>query len=150
VQTSIAEELLQRDALDASDAAKSDLASGNVNEHVLSLLAALTERFRISVSLIKTGHPVGSHAPSGRENDHYFYRAFDVIAVDDVSIAEYPDAASAVAVGNYLLQLAGDARPARVMGPSAWLSALGPGDRTGFRDDEFATAIDTDHVHIGF
>ena len=143
-------ELLQRDALDASDTARADLESGEVDGRLVSLLTALTQRFRICVSLIKTGHPMGPRSASGRENDHFFYRAFDVVAVDDVPLLEQPDSPSAVGVGNYLIDLVGDKRPARVMGPAAWLAALGPGDRTGFRDDEFATSVHSDHLHIGF
>jgi len=47
------------------------------------------------------------------------------------------------------MSLEGDQRAARVMGPAAWHRALGAGDRTGFRDDDFANQIHADHLHIG-
>jgi len=36
------------------------------------------------------------------------------------------------------------------MGPVEWHAALGPGDRTGFRNDRFANSVHHDHLHIGF
>jgi hypothetical protein len=136
--------------LEATADATRDLMSGHVDARILALLDMLTDRFDIRVTMIKTGHPLGASTPGGRENDHFFYRAFDIDAVDGVPLGEQPDAPSVVAVGELLMALTGDERPARVLGPAAWLAALGPGDRTGFRDDAFATGIHADHLHIGF
>jgi hypothetical protein len=74
----------------------------------------------------------------------------DIVAIDGVAVADAPAAPVLVEVGRFLMSRTGDARPARVMGPAEWLQALGPGDRSGFRDDEFATQIHRDHLHIGF
>lgn len=147
---SAVEELLRCASLEASERARADLASGRVDRRVVSLLANLTSVFRIRVSVIKTGHPMGPLSPAGRENDHYFFRAFDITDVDGAAIAEAPTAPATVSLGNHLIGLDGDARPTRVMGPAAWLDALERGDRAGFRDDAHATAIHADHVHIGF
>jgi hypothetical protein len=142
--------LLLSENLEASDAARADLESGRVDRRLVSVLAALVERHRIRVSTIKTGHPMGRRSPAGRENDHFFYRAADIDAVDGEAVEENPTGGGMVAVGNSLMALRGDERPARVMGPTAWHQALGKGDRSGFRSDDFADSIHRDHLHVGF
>lgn len=142
--------LLNSANLDASEAARADLESGRVHAPLVALLARLIERHQIRVSTIKTGHPMGPLSPGGRENDHYFYRAVDITAVDGVSVADDSTSAGVLTVGQILTELRGADRPARVMGPTEWQRALGSGDRTGFRSDDFANAIHRDHLHIGF
>jgi hypothetical protein len=144
------EELLTRRTLELSAPARADLSSGRADPRVVSLIADLTSVFRVRVSSIKTGHPLGPLSPAGRENDHYFFRAFDISDVGGMAIAAAPTAPATVALGNRLVGLVGEMRPARVMGPAAWLAALAPGNRRGFRDDPHATAIHADHLHIGF
>ena len=146
----LAVDLVNASNLDAPDVVRAELASGRVDERLVAVLAALTARHSIRVSVIKTGHPMGSQSPAGRENDHYFFRAADITAMDGVAIGKDPEAAVIVEVGRYLMSLKGNARPARVMGPARWLAALGDGNRTGFRDDAFAVQIHADHLHIGF
>lgn len=142
--------LWQSTNLEASDTALADLASGRVDDRLIGVLMNLSQHHRVHVTMIKTGHPMGPYSPAGRENDHFFYRAADVAAIDGTPIETDPVADGAVAVGNMLIQLHGVGRPARVMGPAAWHAALGDGDRTGFRNDDFANAIHHDHLHIGF
>ena len=142
--------LLGSPNLAISDAARADLASGRVDQRLVSLLSRLTQHHEIRVTTIKTGHPMGYRSPGGRENDHYFYRAADITDVDGSPLESEPASDGAVAVGRLLMELTGDARPARVMGPVEWHDALGSGDRTGFRDDDFANEIHRDHLHIGF
>lgn len=142
--------LLESSRLEASDVARADLESGQVDSRLVSLLARLTERHRIRVTTIKTGHPMGPRSPGGRENDHYFYRAADITAIDGCPVESDPISASLLQVGRTLMELRGAARPERVMGPAEWQRALGSGDRTGFREDEFAAAIHRDHLHVGF
>lgn len=142
--------LLDSDNLKASQAARADLESGRVDQRLVSLLARLARQHQIRVTTIKTGHPMAERSPAGRENDHYFYRAADITEVDGCSVASDPTSASLRHVGQTLMQLSGTARPARVMGPDEWQRTLGSGARTGFRNDEFATSIHRDHLHIGF
>jgi hypothetical protein len=144
------EEILRSPNLEASEAALADLRSGSVDERLVALLRSLIESHGLRVPTIKTGHAMGPTSPGGRQNDHYFYLALDITAVDGVLVRDAPTAPATVALGRKLLGLRGEARPARVMGPAEWLAALGPGDHTGFRDDEFATKIHRDHLHIGF
>lgn len=146
----MAADLVIASNLDAPDAVRADLASGRVDERLVAILAALLAGHSIRVPVIKSGHPMGSHSPAGRENDHFFFRAADITAVHGVAISEDPEAPATIEVGRYLMSLEGDARPARVMGPARWLAALGDGDRRGFRDDPFALEIHADHLHIGF
>lgn len=147
---SVLSDLLRSSNFEAPGEVRKDLASGQVDKRLVALLAALAERHAVRVSVVKTGHPMGSHSPAGRENDHFFFRAADITAIDGVSIGVRPTASGAVAVGTYLMALEGEARPTRVMGPSQWLEALGSGDRGGFREDEFACRIHADHLHLGF
>ncbi len=142
--------LLQSENLEASNAARADLVSGRVDTRLVLLLSRLTQHHQIGVATIKTGHPMGPRSPAGRENDHYFYRAADITEVDGHPVGSDPTSDGIVNVGRMLMELRGDARPARVMGPVEWQGALGSGDRTGFRDDEFANEIHRDHVHLGF
>lgn len=142
-------ELLNCANLSAPEPVRLDLASGRVDPRLLALLSSLLQRHALELSVIKTGHPMGPMSPAGRENDHLFFRAADIVAVDGLAIATSPVAEGVVDVGRYLMSVRGDARASRVMGPQEWLAALGAGDRSGFRDD-FATRIHSDHLHIGF
>ena len=143
-------DVLDSRRLEAGAAVRADLRSGKVDARLVELLASLLERHSLAISMIKSGHPMGPTSPAGRENDHFFFRAADIVGVDGVLFADDPVSPGAIALGRHLLRLEGDRRPARVMGPAAWLASLGDGDRAGFRDDEFATEIHRDHVHIGF
>jgi hypothetical protein len=142
--------LLLSGNLEASDAARADLESARVDPRLVAVLAVLVERHRIRVSMIKTGHPMGPRSQAGHDNDHYFYRAADIDEVDGEPVATHPAAPGVAAIGRLLMALRGETRPARMMGPTGWHEALGSGDRTGFRSDEFTDEIHRDHLHIGF
>lgn len=143
-------DLLATPNLELSAGARTDLASGLVHPPLVSLLAHLAEGRRIRISMIKTGHPLGARTPGGKENDHFFYRAADLTHVGGIAVLAEPTAAGLVAIGRLLMSTEAPLRPARVMGPEAWQRALGPGDRTGFRSDEFANRVHADHLHLGF
>jgi hypothetical protein len=142
--------LLESQNLNASEAARTDLESGRVDQRLVTVLARLIARHQIRVTTIKTGHPMGPQSPTGRDNDHYFYRAADITEIDGHPIESNPTTTASVDVGRMLMAMNDSARPVRVMGPAEWQQALGEGDRTGFRNDEFATSIHRDHLHIGF
>lgn len=143
-------DLLTKPTVELSDAARTDVASGLVHAPLVWLLLHLAEEHRIRISLIKTAHPLGPRTPGGKENDHFFYRAVDITHVDGPAVLNQPTAAGLVAIGRLLIAAELPMRPARVMGPEPWQRALGPGDRTGFRSDEFANRIHADHLHLGF
>jgi hypothetical protein len=143
------ERLIGNAELSLSDHAFRDLAGGRVGAKLLTILATLLSSHSISVRLIKSGHPMGPVSPAGRRNDHYFYGALDIDAVDDLPVDGNGSAAGLVDVGHLLMGLAPERRANLVMGPAEWHQALGGGDTTGFRDDSFANAIHSDHLHIG-
>lgn len=147
--TEIRDPLLRSIRLVASSAARSDLQSGRVDPALVSVLASAVERFAFEVRTIKTGHPMGPVSPAGRLNSHYFYCAADIYAVDGHDVATRPIPAPIVRFGRWLMSLDEALRPRRVMGPGVWHAALGPGDRRGFRDDDFANQIHDDHLHLG-
>jgi len=92
---------------------------------------------------------MGPTSPSGRDNGHYFYRAADIYAVDGHPAAERPIHGLVVAAGQWPMALPADVRAREVTGPGVWHAALGPGDRSGFRDDTFANLVHDDHLYIG-
>lgn len=128
--------------------ARADLESGLVDERLVHILRSLLDRHRLSVRLIKTGHPMGPTSPAGVPNAHYDFRAMDIDAVDGLRVADNPTAPALISVGRILMRLRGAARPTSVMGPAPWHEALGPGDRVGFRRDDYATGVHHDHLHI--
>ena len=144
------EELLASPNYNASAHARCDLESGLVDARLVETLLALVRAHRISVSLIKTGHPMGAVTPSGRPNDHFYYRATDVTAVDGRDIGDDPIAAAAIDVGRILHALPIETRPDRIMGPDAWQRALGYSREDGFISDPFHNEIHADHLHLGF
>lgn len=142
--------LLVTPNIELSDGARTDLASGLVHPPLVALLAYLADAHRIRINLIKTGHPLGPRTPGGKVNDHFFHKAADITHVDGFAVLDHPTSDGLVAVGQLLMAARPPLRPARVMGPWAWQRALGPGDRIGFRDDDFANRIHADHLHVGF
>jgi hypothetical protein len=147
--TEIRDRLLCSAQLIASSAARSDLESGRVSPALVLLLASAVESFALEVKTIKTGHPLGPVSPGGKLNSHYFYCAADIHAVDMHDVGSRPIPEPVVQLGRWLMSLETALRPTRVMGPEAWHAALGPGDRRGFRNDEFANQIHHDHLHLG-
>lgn len=141
--------LLRSPNLDASEAAYADLASGLVDPRLVEVLAGMLARHRLRIEMIKTGHPLGPHSRAGVENSHYFYRAADIYAVDGQRVSQRPVPAAVIDAGHWLMALPPRKRLSTVMGPASWHAALGPGDRTGFRDDDFANRVHHDHLHLG-
>ena len=64
------------------------------DRRVISLLAAAATAHRIEVSVIKTGHGMYV-AGTNRVSNHYFGRAVDIVAVDDVEVGPTNQAAIA-------------------------------------------------------
>lgn len=137
-------------SLDLSDVAQADWDSGLVDGRLVKLLVRLAHEYEVRVRLIKTGHPMGPRSPAGRENDHFFCRAADIDAVNGLPVEAAPASPALVAVGHLLMGLTSPLRPARVMGPADWHTALGEGDRSGFRTDTFANDVHHDHLHVGY
>lgn len=130
--------------------ALADLASAEVDPRLRRLVEVLLRDHVLNVRRVRTGHPLGPVTPGGRDNDHYFYRAVDLAAVDGHPVVARPIAEPVVALGRTLLTLPAALRPTSVLGPGEWHAALGGGRRTGFRDEPVANARHHDHLHLGF
>ena len=92
-------DLLESPNLDLTAVARDDLVDGEVSQHLVEILRRLIADNQIVVRLIKTGHPMGPVSPAGRRNDHYFYCALDINAVDDIEIDADPTTPAFVHVG---------------------------------------------------
>jgi hypothetical protein len=134
----------------ASEDARVDLERGHVDDRLVDALLALIWGHEIAISVIKTGHPLGPAAPSGRENDHFFYRAADIVAVDGRPVADDPVSPGLLDVGRLLHALPPGIRPHRIFGPARWHQALGHSPADGFISDPFHDDIHADHLHLGY
>ncbi|GAB3749240.1 NUDIX hydrolase [Microlunatus parietis] len=130
--------------------ALADLASAEVDPRLRRLVEVLLRDHVLDVRRVRTGHPMGPVTPGGRDNDHYFYRAVDLAAVDGRPVAGRPIAEPVVSLGRTLLTLPTELRPTSVLGPAEWHAALGGGQRTGFRDVPAVNARHHDHLHLGY
>jgi hypothetical protein len=113
-----------------------DLASGNLDLRVQSLLAVLTQRFRVRVSCLQTGHSPYV-AGTRRVSNHHLWRAVDVDRVDGQPVS--PSSKAARTLVEWLDGLQGPLRPAEVGSPFV------VGHPPYFSDDGHQ-----DHIHIGY
>jgi hypothetical protein len=113
-----------------------DLASGRLDLRVQSILAALSERWRIRVSCLRTGH---SYFVKGttRVSNHTVGRAVDIDMVDGQPVG--PGSLAARSLVTWLDLLEGPLRPAEVGSP------FDLGHRPYFTDEGHQ-----EHVHIGY
>jgi hypothetical protein len=146
----VTHELLAHRNFTPSEPARRDLESGAVDPRLVKSLLALVQEHEIAVSVIKTGHPLGPTAPSGRINDHYYCRAADIRVVDGMSIMGNGADPRVVHVGRLLAALPVEIRPDRIMGPSDWHRCLDYTRDDGFISDPFHDRIHADHLHLGF
>jgi len=114
----------------------SDLASGQLDLRVQSILAVLAQRWRLRVSCIKTGH---SYYVAGttRVSNHTVWRAVDIDQVNGQPVTHASAASRALVL--FLDRLQGPLRPIEVGSPFA------VGHRPYFTDEGHQ-----DHVHIGY
>ena len=116
--------------------ARADLAAGAVDQRLVSLLAWISERHSIGVTVFKTGHSV--YTRSGSISNHYLGRGADIFFVDGRPVMNSNAVARTLVLE--LAQLQGQLRPTELGHP---FGAIGfPG---GFTDADHA-----DHIHIGF
>jgi hypothetical protein len=117
--------------------ARADLEAGVVDARVVSLLAWISERHTLGVSVFKTAHSKYV-AGTDRISNHFYGRAVDIFFVDG-----QPVNASNVAAKRLVLELAlidGPLRPDELGHPFSSV-----GFPWGFTDADHA-----DHLHIGF
>ncbi|HKE99549.1 MAG TPA: hypothetical protein VKG45_11525 [Actinomycetes bacterium] len=113
-----------------------DLASGNLDLRVQSLLAALADRWAIRISCARSGHSTYVKG-TRRVSNHTVWRAVDIDEVDHAPVRHGNTAARDLAL--WLDRLDGPLRPAEVGSP--WRL----GHRPYFTDEGHQ-----DHIHIGY
>jgi hypothetical protein len=113
-----------------------DLASGDLDLRVQSLLAVLAERHAIRLSCLRTGH---SRFVKGttRVSNHTVGRAVDIDMVDGRPVSRHSRASRSLAL--WLDGLQGPLRPVEVGSPFAF------GHRPYFTNEGHR-----DHIHIGY
>jgi hypothetical protein len=117
-------------------AAERDIASGQVHDSVLLAMLAVSRTHRISVSVVRSGHPIYVFG-TDRRSDHPQGRAFDTWAIDGHPVVD-PRTSQALVV-DYMHAVAA-AGSYNVGGP--YLLGAAP---QWFSDDTHH-----DHVHAGF
>jgi hypothetical protein len=113
-----------------------DLASGNLDLRVQSLLSVLAEDWQIRISCLQTGHSKYVKGTS-RVSNHHVWRAVDIDMVDGQLVSTANPAARALAT--WLDGLDGPLRPSEVGSPFVF------GRRPYFTDDGHQG-----HIHIGY
>lgn len=120
-------------------AAVADIRSGRVHDSVLRAMLRLAGPYRISVSVVRSGHPMDVFG-TNRPSDHPLGRAFDVWEIDGRAVAD-PATPRALVTG--FMRAAAAAGSYNVGGPVQLSGGSAPGRF-------FSDATHHDHVHIGF
>jgi hypothetical protein len=132
-------EVLADARIDLPPASAADVRSGKVHASVLRAMLQLAGPYRISVSVVRSGHPLDVFGTS-RPSDHPKGRAFDVWRIDGHRVVD-PATSRALVTG--FMRAAAAAGSYNVGGP---LLPSGGGAGNQF----FTDATHHDHVHIGF
>lgn len=127
---------LRSSRIDLPPAGRADIMSGQVHDSVLETMLAMSTRWRIAVSVIRSGHPLYVFG-TDRLSDHPRGRAYDTWAIDGMPV---------VAAG----------RPHPVV--PAYMEALAQAGSynvggpvlLGSAPQFFSDATHHDHVHAGF
>jgi hypothetical protein len=127
---------LRSDRIVLPPAAEADLRSGQVHESVLAAMLRLAERYRVGVSVVRSGHPTYVFG-TDRLSDHPRGRAFDTYRIDDRLVVDRRTPRRLV-VG--YMEAAAKAGSYNVGGP--YLLGAAP--------QWFSDPTHHDHVHAGF
>ena len=120
-----------------TELARQDVENGVIDQRVLQVLEILSQRYQISVSVLKSGHSPYVSGTTSFSN-HYFGRAVDIYAVNGANVS--PVNLHAKLLSLLLSQFPDQLRPSEVGSP--FYDILYPG--------AFSDASHRDHVHIGF
>lgn len=131
-----AADLLHNPRVILSDRARIDLEAGIVDQRLVSLLAWVTQRHTISVSVFKTGH--SKYTRSARVSHHYHGRAADIFFVDGLPVSSSSGPARGLVLE--IAALAPPSRPHELGHPFGSIEFPG-----GFSD-----ADHSGHIHVGF
>jgi hypothetical protein len=129
--------LLDNPNITLTELARQDIEAGVIDERVLQVLEILSQRFEVSVSVLKSGHSPYVSGTTSFSN-HYFGRAVDIYAVNGANVS--PLNAHARQLSLLLNQFPDQVRPSEVGSP--FYDILYPG--------AFADGAHQDHVHVGF
>jgi hypothetical protein len=129
--------ILDNPDITLTELARQDIAAGVIDERVLQVLEILSQRFQVSVSVLKTGHSPYVSGTTSYSN-HYYGRAVDIYAVNGANVS--PLNLHARQLSLLLNQLPDQLRPSEVGSP--YYDILYPG--------AFADGDHQGHIHIGF
>ena len=128
-------ELLRNPRIILTPQARADLEAGIVDRRLVSLVAWITQRHTITITVFKTGH--SQYTRSGNLSLYYAGRAVDIFIVDGTPVSYANSSARDIVLE--ITQVESPLRPSEVGHP---FGAIGfPG---GFTD-----ADHRDHIHIG-
>lgn len=118
--------------------ARADLAAGAVSDEVVSILEGLSRRWRLSVQVLRTGHPKNVFG-TDRLSNHNRGRAVDIWAID-----ETPLIGSARDLWEPIVIEAARLGSTEIGAPNLPLNAR------GLPSVFFTNATHQDHLHLGF
>ena len=133
--SSAARRVLDNPRISMPDTARWDIYRGGIDDGLLDTLADLAERRRISVSVLRSGHPREVWATS-RPSAHSRGYAADIYAIGGRLVVSQRDRGSPAHALTSSVVAAGAAQVG-----SPWV--LGPGGSRSFSDD-----VHQDHVHV--
>ncbi|MEV4921705.1 hypothetical protein [Streptomyces roseoverticillatus] len=134
-----ARRVLDEDRIRLPVAAEADIRGGGVHASALRAMLRLAERYRIDVSVVRSGHPLNVFG-TGRPSDHPPGRAFDVWRIDGRAVV---GRSTPRALVEAFMRDAAAAGSYNVGGP---LLPSGAGAGPQFFTDD----THHDHVHVGF
>ncbi len=132
-----ATDILNNPRIALSRSARADVLAGAVDRRVLGLLAAISTKYSIGVSVIKTGHSKYVEG-TNRVSNHYYGRAADISIVDGEPVSSKNEDALSLVLA--LGTLRGVLRPDEVGDPFSDIRFPG----------NFSDAAHQDHIHVGF
>jgi hypothetical protein len=116
--------------------ARADVATGRMDDLLLSILLGLAEEFTLAIQVMHTGH-IQTVFPTPRLSNHAVGRAVDIRAVNGNAVV---DPAMSAQTLEALMRHAADLGATEVGGPRDL-----NGDRKGF----FSDSVHQDHIHLG-
>ncbi|WP_329315878.1 hypothetical protein OG723_37405 [Streptomyces sp. NBC_01278] len=131
--------VLAQPRIELPPAAAADIRSGAVHEGVLRAMLRLADSYRVSVSVVRSGHPANVFG-TARPSDHPAGRAFDVWRIDGRPVV---DPATPRSLVSAFMRAAAAAGSYNVGGPVQLSGGNGA-------NQFFSDATHHDHVHIGF
>ncbi|MCX5384086.1 hypothetical protein [Streptomyces sp. NBC_00083] len=137
--TAAAREVLAQSRIELPPASVADIRSGAVHESVLRAMLQLAGTYRLSVSVVRSGHPLDVFG-TDRPSDHPLGRAFDVWRINGRVVV---DPATSRTLITAFMRAAAAAGSYNVGGP---VQLTGGTTANQFFSDD----THHDHVHVGF